>query len=269
VLDEIRDDLERVLDVRHIAVSNLVRNKDLLNTLIRGTAKPEMQFIVRSGLIFGFAIGLVQASVWAATHSVWVMPVFGLFTGWFTDWLALKMIFEPKEPKRYLGIAPWHGLFLKRRDEFSADYARAMASEIFTPAVVMESLLTGPTADRLFAVVQREVQRAIDEEMGIARPVVSLAMGGQRYAALKRKIAEQAISRIHETAPLVQAYADEVLEIEKLIASKMQELTTAEYEGLLRPAFKEDEWIVIAVGALLGFLVGELQVTLVTHFTHF
>ena len=45
----------------------------------------------------------------------------------------------------------------------------------------------------------------------------------------------------------------------------MRELTVEEYEGILRPVFKEDEKILIAVGAILGFLVGELQVILVTH----
>lgn len=29
---------------------------------------------------------------------------------------------------------------------------------------------------------------------------------------------------------------------------------------MLRPAFKEDEWALIAVGAVLGFVVGELQI---------
>ncbi|TPS15715.1 DUF445 domain-containing protein, partial [Acinetobacter baumannii] len=34
----------------------------------------------------------------------------------------------------------------------------------------------------------------------------------------------------------------------------------SEFEGMLRPAFKEDEWALIAVGAVLGFVVGELQI---------
>ena len=44
----------------------------------------------------------------------------------------------------------------------------------------------------------------------------------------------------------------------------MQELTPDEFEGLLRPAFQQDEWILIAVGAVLGFLVGEMQVLVMT-----
>ena len=42
-------------------------------------------------------------------------------------------------------------------------------------------------------------------------------------------------------------------------------LTPIEYEGLLRPAFRQDEWKLIAVGGIIGFLVGELQVLLMLH----
>ena len=45
----------------------------------------------------------------------------------------------------------------------------------------------------------------------------------------------------------------------------MQELSEEEFEGVLRPVFRQEEWILIFVGALLGFLVGELQVFLLLH----
>jgi hypothetical protein len=42
----------------------------------------------------------------------------------------------------------------------------------------------------------------------------------------------------------------------------MDLMTDEQYEGLLRPIFKDDEWIVVVLGAALGFLFGELQVHL-------
>jgi hypothetical protein len=45
----------------------------------------------------------------------------------------------------------------------------------------------------------------------------------------------------------------------------MQEMTTEEFEGVLRPVFEQDEWKLIAIGAVLGFLVGELQVYMMLH----
>jgi uncharacterized membrane protein YheB (UPF0754 family) len=50
------------------------------------------------------------------------------------------------------------------------------------------------------------------------------------------------------------------MDLKRTLVTKMQELNEEEFENLLRPAFQQDEWILIAVGAVLGFLVGELQV---------
>ena len=45
-------------------------------------------------------------------------------------------------------------------------------------------------------------------------------------------------------------------------------MTPEEFKGVLPPAFQADERTLIMVGAILGFLVGELQVLLVENLTH-
>ena len=62
-------------------------------------------------------------------------------------------------------------------------------------------------------------------------------------------------------------YLDDRLQIEALMSEKMAQMTAEQFEGVLRPAFQADEKTLIAVGAVLGFLVGELQVFLVEHLT--
>ena len=34
-----------------------------------------------------------------------LIPFISAFIGWFTNWIAIKMLFHPKEPKKILGIA--------------------------------------------------------------------------------------------------------------------------------------------------------------------
>ena len=46
----------------------------------------------------------------------------------------------------------------------------------------------------------------------------------------------------------------------------MSRLTNEEYESILRPIFKDDEKLVIAVGAILGGIVGEIQVQIMELF---
>ncbi|MBV8063674.1 MAG: DUF445 domain-containing protein, partial [Nevskia sp.] len=194
-----------------------------------------------------------------------VMPIFGGFTGWFTDWLALKMIFNPKQPTRYLGLVTWQGLFLKRRKEVAAEYGRLIAREVVTARNVFEAVLRGPLSDRLFNMVTKQVQRMVDEQAGVARPFVVFAVGSGKYQSMKKMVAEELMKRLPETIKHVESYAADAMDLEHTLVGKMQELSPEEFESLLRPAFQQDEWILITVGAVLGFLVGELQVFVMLH----
>lgn len=265
VIAEIRGDIDALFDLRYIVVSNLVRDKVLLNRLFRELARPEMRFIIRSGLMFGLAIGMVQAVVWAITHEPLVMPIFGFMVGWITDWLALTLIFRPIRERRIIGPLRWHGLFHKRRHEMSAKYGEIMANEVLAPRVVLEGILQGATAGKLVATVERAVRDAIDEELGVARPVVTLVVGTARYDAIKRRIVRRSMDRMSANTDEIATVAEGSIAVDRLIVEKMRQLTVEEYEAILRPVFKEDEKTLIAVGAILGGIVGEIQVLLVTH----
>ena len=263
IMVDVRRNIRSVFDLKDMVISNLLRDRQLLNRIFLEAGRGEFEFIRRSGLYFGFAIGCVQAVAWALTHNVWIMPVFGLFTGWFTDWLALKMVFNPKHPTQYLfGLVEWQGLFLKRRMEVSAEYGRLIAAEIVTPRNILDAVLKGALSDRLFGMVQKHVQRMVDEQAGLARPFVVFAVGTTKYRAMKELVAREMMQRLPETMKHVEDYAGKAMDLENLLATKMKQLTVEEYEALLRPAFQQDEWILIAVGAALGFFVGEMQVLL-------
>ncbi len=264
LVKEVTSDIHAVVDVRHMVVSNLVRDKDLLNRLIRDVAQPELRFIVRSGIYFGAFIGVLQAVAWGLTKSPLVMPIFGFMTGWITDYLALNMLFRPQEEKRILGIK-LHGLFQRRRDEVGAKYGDLIAREILTPKNLLEGMLTGPKSDRLLAIVQKEVQRTIDEQAGFVKPLVVLAVGGRRYQQLKEGAVTKVLETVPETAESMFAYTEEALDIRNTIASKMGLLSADQFENIIRPAFKEDEKTAIAVGAVLGGVIGELQAALLIY----
>jgi len=260
---DLRADVDSVIDLKMVGMDALTRDTALLVRLLRRIGKNEMSFIVRSGVPFGFILGTVQMVTWALTHNEWIMPAFGAFTGLATDWLSLQMIFRPVQPKRYFGLFRWQGLFHSRRAEVSRDYSDLIATEILTPSNIIAGILDGPNSDKLFALVAREIQEALDSQMGLAKPFVVLAMGGREFQNMKHDIVEATMGSIRTLAGEAEEVALEAVgEVRNMIAEKMADLTDEEFEGLLRPAFKQDEWKIVTIGAVLGFLVGELQVHL-------
>lgn len=258
IMAELAGNIHELLNIKDVAVNALHRDKRLLLKLIRDISRPEMAFIARCGIYFGLFLGLVQTLVWALTKSPLVMPLFGAAIGWCTDWLAIKLVFFPRERRKILGLIPLQGVFQRRRDEVAKQYATIVASEVMTVPNLVAGILNGPAVPRL---IRETVEQAIEEQAGLARPLI----GATRFTALKKTAADQAIRYLPATMLTAERYATEALDIRDTIATKMRRLTRVEYEGLLRPAFRQDEWKLIAVGAAIGALIGELQVVLLLH----
>ena len=266
MMQDMQRNLDKIFDFEAMVISAMSDDPEQLNRMFLTAGAKEMAFIRNSGIYFGFGIGVIQAVVWALTHNPWVIPIFGGLTGWLSDWLALKMIFEPRKPGRLFGILPWHGLFLKRRDEVAIDYGTLVADEVLTPANMIRSILSGPSSDRLYDLVQKHVKKAVDEQAGLARPLMVYRIGSRNYQDMKTTAARHIIEQAPDALKHVQAYAYEAMDLRNTLIEKCKQLSDEDFESLLRPIFKAEEWKLIAAGAVLGFMVGELQVQVMIPF---
>ncbi|OBJ38993.1 hypothetical protein A5630_28415 [Mycolicibacterium mucogenicum] len=269
MLNEMQSDLSRFVDLQFLAVTTLVRNKEKLNKLMRGLSDDAMAFVRRSGIYFGLIIGTAQMFVWAIFKLPWIMPAFGFGIGLISDYIALNMLFRPIKPTKYLGFIKFQGLLHAQREKITADYARILSEDLFAPDILFDGILKGPGADKLFAMIAREVEAAIDNEIGgWTGTVVKFAVGTSKYNALKDRVVDLVVERLPATLLDAQDYAMSKIDLEQTIIEKMNQLSNEEYESILRPVFKDDEPLMVAIGAILGGCVGELQVLMIEFFTH-
>ncbi len=259
VMANIRENVTDMFDLTDMVVTTLVRDKNLINKIFQETGRSEFVFIGRSGFYFGFLFGIFQMIGWTFYKADIQLPVFGLIVGYLTNFIALKMIFRPQLPVR-IGRVTIQGLFHKRQPEVSRDYARLIAEEIVTPSNIIEAVLKGPYADRVFNMIAKNVKRVIDDQSGLAKPFVAWTVGTRRYIDMKNLAVERIVENLPDAVRSVDAYAKEAMDIADTLTQRLTALPPPDFEGMLRPAFEEDEWILITVGAALGFLVGLGQV---------
>ncbi len=249
------------IDIKHLLVSNLVRDKALLNDIFREIGRKEFVFFRNAGFWFGSALGVVQLLCWLIWHNPMLIPAFGGVVGLLTDWMALQMLFRPLEPVNFLGMK-LQGKFIARQKEVARDYASLIAKQLLTPANLLEEILRGNCAERVVNLIENRIAQSIDEQFGRAQPLARRAIGRDKYDQIHAHVLERVLAAIPESSHHIEQYALDALDINNTIVTRMDLLTPKEFEGLLRPAFKEDEKTLIFAGAALGFLIGELQVHL-------
>lgn len=262
LIDDLRNRIDEVMDLKDMVLRQLVRNKSLLNRMFLECGAEETRFLINSGLWFGFLFGIPQTFVWYFFPTWWTLPMAGLFVGYVTNWLALNMIFRPLEPTR-IGPFVLQGLFLRRQREIAATYSRLITTEVLTIRNFTEEMLNGPKGDRTRALVRQHVEAIADETVGFLRPALEMAVGREDYAGLKQTATQRAIDLAPTPFDDAAFNQERSAVVERVTREKLEEMTPAEFQELLRPAFQEDEYKLILVGAALGFVAGWLQLVLV------
>lgn len=262
MMREIHERIEELIDFKHMIVTRLVEDRALLNRLFLESGAKEFRFIIRSGFYFGFLFGLVQLAVWIVYPAWWVLPFFGLAVGWATNWIALNLIFRPLEPVQ-VGFWTVQGLFLKRQTEVAAVWCHIVTRNILTARQLMNSLMHGPRSELSRKLVVKHAKPIVDEAVGLVKPAAQFAVGLRGYADIRASVAEKALdlSTVPFSDPVFNEGRAQV--IERLLRERMEALPSAEFQDLLRPCFKEDEWKLILTGAVLGALAGVAQLVFV------
>ncbi len=258
VMQDVKDNIEDVFDLKAMIVKRLTSDKAMMNEIFLKCGKEEFKFIERSGLYFGFLFGLVQMAVWWVYDEWWILPLFGILVGYATNWLALKLIFEPVRPRKYFGVT-FQGLFIKRQPEVSTEYAHILANDILTFDRIFAAIINGPTKDRFVQLIQEHTNKAIDEAVGFGRPMIRLVGGEKNYERIKEIAARKVIQELPKSVRPAFSYAEQSMDLENVMRTKMLNLSPPEFVGFLRPVFQEDELKLILVGAFLGGAAGVAQ----------
>jgi len=257
-VSDMQGHIEDVLDIKEMTVSAVVKNKKLINLIFQECGDKEFTFIRKSGFYFGFLFGCIQMGIWFGYNASWVLPVFGFLVGYATNWLALKVIFRPLEPTKFL-CWTLYGLFLSRQKEVSETFARVICVEVLHTKAMWDSILTGPKCANFNAMLRAHSIVFTEKLIGGLKTIAVAALGAKEFAMMKEDIAKKVMERLPTIIDHSYEYTTKALDLENTMRVKMQALSSQEFEGVLHPAFEEDEIILILVGGVLGCLVGIIQ----------
>jgi len=197
-------------------------------------------------------------TIWFFYNKGWILPAAGFLVGWVTNYLALKVIFRPLHPKKICGWT-MQGIFLKRQKEVAETFARIICVEILHIKAMWETIFTGPLSNNFFAMLRAHTLLFTESLISEIKPVAVAAMGAEQFACMKEDIAQKVLDNIPLIIDHSYEYSTEALDIESTIRTKMQALPPDEFEGVLHPAFEEDELTLIFLGGVLGAIVGVIQ----------
>ena len=277
LVTELTMNVESLVDMREMIVRRMEGDRRLMVRMFLTVGQKEINFIWHISALIGVIFGLVQMVVWVVVPWHWTVPFWAAIWGLLTNWIVIWMVFNPMlpHPIRYPQFFsrtqnrqfPWikpviprigtyniQGAFMKRQDEVSTVFAKIVTEELITLKTIMTEMMYGSRKDRTRRIVKRHINQIMDTPL--VRTTLQLSLGPKEYAKLKTDLIDRSIEITMVPVCDTAFNASRAQKIYQMFRDRIRELTPQEFQNLLRPAFQEDEWILIVLGGVTGFLAG-------------
>lgn len=190
---------------------------------------------------------------------IYLLPLIAAFIGWFTNWIAIKMLFHPKNPIKVLGIT-FHGIFPKRQLQFATKLGSIVAKELISFDDIATKINSPETTKKIIPIVEEKVDHFIKTKLSEELPLLSMFINGKTMENIKKGIVDEVETMFPIVISQMTANMKQDLDVEKIVTDKVSQFSSDKLEEILFSIMSKEFKFVEIIGGVLGFIIGILQI---------
>mgnify|MGYP001331571694 CR=1 FL=1 len=192
----------------------------------------------------------------------YIFPLIGALTGWITNWIAVKMLFHPKEPIKLLFFKV-QGVFPKRQKVMAEKLGHIVASELFSIDDVINKMKSVDNKEVL-AFVENKIDDFINLKLSATMPMLAMFLNDD----LKNKIKSTLLIEIEEIIPgVIESYSNKLkneVDVKEIVYQKVVDFSSDKLEEILFAIMKKEFKFIEFLGGVLGFIIGLIQLLILS-----
>jgi len=187
-----------------------------------------------------------------------IFPLVGALVGWFTNWLAILMLFRPREPIR---IFWWslQGVIPSRHTQLAERIADTVENNLLT----QEDLEKAMSGVNWHDEVDRLIKKVLHERGpgGIIEKIPGLSQAWKNVVlpSLQEVLSREVVRFIDGYGQRFAGRLRESVDIKAIVRDKVMEFETEAMESLIMAVAKREFGHIQVVGAITGALIGVVQ----------
>lgn len=188
----------------------------------------------------------------------WIaIPAIGGLIGFTTNWLAVKMIFRPVKPRRFL-FFKLHGLIARRQQEIAKAIGNVVGNHLVEHKDVIKSLNKLDFGVILGKVLDMGLGPKIQELRSL--PLIGGFLTEERIADIKLSITQSIMDHKDAVLDEVEKGLSQGLDVAKLVEDKVASFEILKLESLILEVANRELRTIVVLGGVLGVMIGLMQV---------
>ncbi len=188
-----------------------------------------------------------------------LIPLISAFIGWFTNWIAIKMLFHPKVPVKILGIT-FHGIFPKRQKQFAEKLGKLVSQELLSFSDIEKKISNPDNIEKLMPFVETHIDHFLRVKLAEEMPMIGMFIGDKTINQMKAIFIKELQSLFPSMMENYMGQLEKDLDLEKIVINKVSGFSSDKLEEILQAIMSKEFRFVEIIGGVLGFIIGLLQV---------
>lgn len=191
---------------------------------------------------------------------IYSIPFISGIIGWVTNYIAIKMLFHPKQP-RNLYLFKLHGIFPKRRVVLAERLSVIVANQLLSKQRIKEQITDPNVTEKFKASLIKDIQHEIENYISSNK---LLAMFASK--TIMDNIVKQCEKIIDKKMPSINSQIEQKIDnvdIQKIVNERILDFSNEKFEDLIMGIIKKELKFIELAGAVLGFTIGLIQVLVI------
>lgn len=188
-----------------------------------------------------------------------LIPIISAFIGWFTNWIAIKMLFHPREPRNILGIR-FHGIFPKRQRQFAEKLGKLVSEQLLSFQDIEQKITHPDNLKKIMPHIETHIDQFLRVKLAEQMPVISMFIGDKTISELKSIFTAELETLFPVIMQKYMGSLQDQLDLEKIIVDKVSGFSSDKLEEILNAIMSKEFRFVEIIGGVLGFVIGLLQI---------
>jgi len=187
-----------------------------------------------------------------------LLPFIAALIGWMTNYIAVKMLFHPKEPRNFFGTT-FHGVFPKRQHALAEKLGQLVADELFSISDVSAKIKEFATSDEAMNEVGKRIEMTIRNKLVQAFPMLAMFLSDEMVEKVTGLFKNELKDFLSATSHGMGEKLEENLNVQEMVKERVNAFSSEKLEELLNQLMKKEFKFIELVGAILGFFIGCIQ----------
>lgn len=179
----------------------------------------------------------------------------GAAIGWFTNFVAVKMLFKPLKPVKIFGIT-LQGLIPKRKYEIAKSIGEIVERELLSFNDLWDRLLTEENRKFLLSNLDLKVKEATENKLPsfLPKPIKEM-ISNYIGDIINREVEAFLNSPSNDVVEIIS----KKLKISEIVEEKIKSFKLEKLEDVVIKIAHSELYMIEIMGGVLGFLIGVLQ----------